>query len=58
MSCELCGSEGSLLEANHTDKGKVMVCRDCWTKLYEKNEMVAGSSCSSCSTSSCGSCGL
>ncbi|MFP4116307.1 MAG: hypothetical protein ACLFTQ_03870 [Candidatus Aenigmatarchaeota archaeon] len=58
MSCEICGADGSLLEANHREKGTIMVCRDCWSRLYERNEMVAGSSCSSCTSVSCSSCGM
>lgn len=57
-SCELCGKESSLLQANHREKGIIKVCRDCWIKLYDKNEMVGGSSSSEESTSTCATCGI
>ena len=47
--CALCsnGGEGtSLLEANHKELGRIMVCRDCWRDLYEENSLVYGSTCS------------
>ncbi|UCD45936.1 MAG: hypothetical protein JSV27_05480 [Candidatus Bathyarchaeota archaeon] len=47
--CALCskgGEETSLLEAAHKELGKIMVCRDCWRDLYQKNRMVYGSTCS------------
>ncbi len=46
-TCELCNKTGedlSLREATHKELGKKWVCQDCWTKLYDKNEIVAGSS--------------
>ncbi|MFB6215604.1 MAG: hypothetical protein ABEJ72_01325 [Candidatus Aenigmatarchaeota archaeon] len=60
MGCEICGSEGSLLQANHVDKGRIMVCRDCWTDLYDKNETVGntGSSSGTSSAPACTSCGI
>jgi superfamily II helicase len=52
--CALCsnGGEGtSLLEANHKEHGRIMICRDCWQELYRENRMVYGSTCSGkCST--------
>jgi len=51
--CKLCGKKGndlSLYSANHKDLGQIMVCRECWVNLYDKNRMVSGS------TSSGGSC--
>lgn len=63
MKCEICGSGTGSLEVNHIDKGKIMVCRDCWKDLYSENETVAGTSnesnnTSPCSGSSCMSCGV
>ena len=46
-TCELCNKSGedlSLREAAHKEHGKKWVCQDCWTKLYDKNKMIAGSS--------------
>lgn len=45
--CELCGRNGgdlSLLSADHKDLGRIMVCQECWTKLYDKNLTVCGRS--------------
>lgn len=50
--CGICGrnDEGlSLLSANHKDLGYIMICQDCWQKLYVENRMV-------CSTGSGGTC--
>ncbi|TFH12669.1 hypothetical protein E4H04_13085 [Candidatus Bathyarchaeota archaeon] len=47
ITCELCsksGEELSLREASHKEFGKKWVCGDCWTKLYDKNAMVPGTS--------------
>jgi hypothetical protein len=47
VTCELCAKNGddlSLREATHKDLGKKWVCGDCWTNLYDKNQMVAGTS--------------
>ena len=44
--CKLCGKKGndlSLYSANHKDLGQIMVCQECWVKLYDKNSMVSGS---------------
>lgn len=44
--CELCGKcdkDLSLYAANHKDLGNILVCRDCWIKLYTENLLVAGS---------------
>jgi len=48
--CELCGKEGSRMEAAHKELGRIMVCQECWSKLYGENRMAAdiGSSGSSC----------
>ena len=51
--CELCGNEGSRMEANHKEFGQIMVCQGCWVKLYDKNSMTcsvgaSGGSCTSC----------
>jgi hypothetical protein len=59
--CELCikNEEGlGLRQANHKEKGKIWVCGDCWSGLYQKNKMIAGTtggSNFSCS-GKCGSC--
>ena len=37
--CKLCGKNGediSLFSANHKELGSIMVCDECWRKLYEK----------------------
>ena len=53
--CQLCEKSDenlSLYGANHKDLGWIEVCRDCWTKLYHENRLVAGSggkSCNACS---------
>nr|QNO54532.1 hypothetical protein BGNFGLGO_00003 [Methanosarcinales archaeon ANME-1 ERB7] len=52
--CELCSKEGSRMEANHKELGRIMVCQDCWVNLYDKNRMTcsvdaSGGSCSCCS---------
>jgi len=48
--CELCGKEGSRMEADHKEHGRIMVCQECWSELYGENNMAAdiGSSGSSC----------
>ena len=60
VKCEICGESGedlSLYSANHKDLGWISVCNACWVKLYEENEMVAGSgSCGNSSVSPCSSC--
>ena len=38
--CKLCGKNGedlTLLSASHKDLGQVMVCEECWKKLWNKN---------------------
>ena len=48
--CDLCERSDenlSLLSANHKDLGWIKICRDCWSKLYTRNHMVAGSTGSS-----------
>jgi hypothetical protein len=45
--CALCGKSGedlSLLLADHKDLGEIMVCRECWGKLYEENRMMLDTS--------------
>ncbi|MHA1276014.1 MAG: hypothetical protein ACTSQI_06425 [Candidatus Helarchaeota archaeon] len=59
--CKLCDKSGNitLLLAHHKELGQIYVCRDCWTKLFEKNRMVTSgtASCGPCSSSGpCGSC--
>jgi len=54
--CGLCGKTGndlSLYSANHKDLGQIMVCQECWVKLYDKNRMVSsttgsGGTCPTC----------
>jgi len=55
-ACKLCGKKGedlSLLSANHKELGNIMVCQECWVKLYDENRMV----CSAGSGGSCPACG-
>ena len=45
--CALCGKSGedlSLLLANHRKLGQIMVCHECWVKLYEENRMMPDTS--------------
>ena len=47
--CALCSKSGDnvgLLTANHKELGLLKVCQDCWTKLYQKNSIISGSTCS------------
>lgn len=53
--CKICGKNGeelSLLQADHKELGRIMVCQECWSKLYDKNRMVCGTagggSCPTC----------
>ena len=54
--CKLCGRNGenlTLLSANHKDLGHIMVCQECWKKLWNENCMVcsttgSGGTCPSC----------
>ncbi|MBL7117168.1 MAG: hypothetical protein ISS94_00055 [Candidatus Syntrophoarchaeum sp.] len=51
--CELCGKEGSRLEADHKELGRIMVCQECWSNLYDGNRMTcsigaSGGSCPCC----------
>lgn len=57
--CKLCGKNGgdlSLFSANHKELGNVMVCRECWVKLYDDNIMLGGTG-SGGSGSACPACG-
>ena len=59
VECKLCRKNGenlSLLSADHKELGHIMVCRDCWVKLYDENQMVSGSG-SSGSGGTCPTCG-
>lgn len=38
--CELCGSEGSRMQVNHKEHGKIMVCRECWKQIYAKGQKI------------------
>jgi hypothetical protein len=54
--CRLCGKNGedlTLLSANHKDLGQIMVCEECWKKLWNKNRMVCGTTGSSGTCPSC-----
>jgi hypothetical protein len=54
--CGICGKNGeklSLLSAHHKELGRVLVCRECWVKLYDENRMVAGSTGSGSSCPTC-----
>ncbi len=49
--CQICGKSGhklSIYVANHKDLGLVEICRDCWTKFYRENRLVAGSGSKNC----------
>ncbi|MGD8545909.1 MAG: hypothetical protein PVH12_07015 [Candidatus Bathyarchaeota archaeon] len=55
--CKICGKNGkdlSLLSVNHKELGRVMVCQECWKKLWNNNRMICSTT-GSCST--CPSCG-
>lgn len=39
--CQVCGEEGSLREVTHEDRGRLMVCKGCWTDIYEEGKKVA-----------------
>ena len=58
--CGICKRDDedlSLLSANHKDLGWIMVCNDCWRKLYAENSMVSGSTGSGKNSASpCDSC--
>jgi len=57
--CKLCGKNGedlSLLSADHKKLGSIMVCRECWAKLYDENKMVSGTG-SGSSGGTCPTCG-
>jgi hypothetical protein len=57
LTCDLCYKQHeSLREANHKEFGKKWICQECWTRVYEKNQMVSGSSSGSGGTF--GSCGI
>jgi len=54
--CKLCGKNGedlTLLSANHKDLGQIMVCEECWKKLWRKNRMVCGATGSGGTCPSC-----
>ena len=63
VKCELCGKNGedmSRFSANHKELGLLMVCRECWVRLYDDNRMVTSSTggsnkspCATCSNSTC-----
>lgn len=56
--CKLCGKNDenlSLVGANHKELGYIMVCKECWVKLYAKNRMVCGTG--SGSSGTCPTCG-
>lgn len=38
--CELCGKEGSRVQVNHKEHGKIMVCRSCWSEIYDKGQKI------------------
>ena len=54
--CKLCKRKEedlTLLSANHNKLGRMMVCQECWAKLYGENRMVcditsSGNSCPTC----------
>lgn len=55
--CEICGKEGSLREINHKEKGRIMVCADCWKETYEKGNKLTERTSSSGSGLGCPHCG-
>ncbi len=38
--CEICGNEGTRMEVNHKEHGRMMVCRDCWKETVQKGKKV------------------
>jgi len=54
--CKICGKNGedlTLLSANHKEFGRIMVCEECWKKLWNRNRMIcsttgSGGTCPSC----------
>jgi hypothetical protein len=38
------GKDLSLFLDNHKELGQIMVCRECWGKLYEENRMMLDTS--------------
>jgi len=54
--CDLCKKQDedlTLLSANHKKLGRIWICQDCWTKLYQDRNLVcdltgSGSSCPTC----------
>lgn len=55
--CEVCGKEGSRLQINHKEKGRIMVCRDCWKEIREKGKSLIGRVSSSSGSTGCSLCG-
>jgi predicted SprT family Zn-dependent metalloprotease len=54
--CKLCGKDGenlTLTSADHKDLGRIMVCTECWKKLYKENRMVCGATGSGGTCPSC-----
>jgi len=54
--CKLCGKNGedlTLRSANHKELGRIMVCDECWKRLWNGNRMIcsttgSGGTCPSC----------
>jgi hypothetical protein len=59
VECQLCEKKGdiTLLLAHHKERGQIYVCRDCWTKLFDKNRIVTSGSASCGPGGPCSSCG-
>lgn len=55
--CEFCGSDGSLLELNHGELGRKMVCSECWQGNW-KNHVSTASSGEGSAGGCGGSCGI
>jgi len=54
--CKLCGKNGealTLISASHKDLGRIMVCDECWKKLWNENRMVCGTTGSGGTCTSC-----
>lgn|GEM_PF-2134494 len=57
--CEICGNEGSRLEVDHEEYGKIMVCRECWKDIVNKGKKVyKGTGSGGGSTGGCPSCNI
>lgn len=44
--CELCGTIDSRLQVNHKEHGRIMVCSDCWQRIYKEGQRIIEGTCS------------